>query len=333
MMLLEHTSVSFHIEAKKALLVIVPFSLISVLLCLFASLSLNASFAELKTLLLSDYLYSATSLELLGKDDYYKFNAAISFTLSADTGKSLNADILMQTDYSAYTDAVFWNADKLSTSGIAISKVLAVSYGLSIGDSLYSNHTVNGEVYEYLIEQILPEVSSSRIAQNNFYDGIIIMGYDDRYTDNLSHVVIVYMSDPIETLPPRQAAMLENIRYRDDEIISVCKELVPYAVVFMFLAVLNSAGFIFFLMKGIRYNFRRLIMLGYPKKNLSNAYYGLIYACGCSLILMSALIAALVLHLIGSLQISVIAFLSVPVIEFLSLQVAAVFSQNQLWRK
>jgi len=332
--LLRNTHINLHIAGGKILLMIVIFSLISFLLCLFATLTTNAKFAQLKALWHSDYSYSATTQQSVGRDDYYQFNAGISFTLSPNANASLNADILMQTDTSEYTNTVYWNANKLSTFGVAISRGLAIANNLDIGDKLYSKHNVNGEICEYFVEQILPEVSSSRnLVRTNYSAGIIIMGYDSQYVDNISHIVIVYTNDPIEELSKKYTASPENILYRDNEIISVCKVLVPYVAIFILLSVLNTVELVFSLTKCIAQNFRRLIMLGFSSKELDETYYIWICGLGYISIVIAKMISATVLYLTGPLQISTTSLILISFIEFATLLIAAAFSRRQLWGK
>lgn len=330
MILLKSIHINFHIDKKKILFKIVLFSLAYFLLCLFAALSSSADFAQLKALWRSDYVYSAATRQPVGKDDYYQFDAGINFALSSDANASLNADILMQSDNSEYTDVVYWNANKLKTFGVAISKGLAVANDLDTGDKLYSNHIVKGEMCEYFVEQILPEVSSARnMTQRNFSAGVIIMGYDSQYVDNISHAVIAYANDPVGEL----STALENILYRNDEIAFVCAGLVPYVGIFALLSVLNTVLLVFFLSKDIEQNFRRLIALGFSDKELDKAYNSLICGLGCILILVAAVISATVLHSIGFLQISTTPLILMPTFEFAALLPASAFSKNKLWRK
>lgn len=333
MILLKNTRLNFHIDKRKFLFIIILFSLVSFLLFLFMALSLNDDFAQLKALCHSDYTYSAAIKQPVGKDDYYQFSADISFTLSPDANIRLNADVLMQSDFSEYTDMVYWNANKLSTFGVAISKNIAVANNLDIGDKLYSTHTVSGNICEYFVEQILPEVLRTRNAvQNDYKTGVIIMGYDSQYVDNISYSVITYTNVPVEELSERQTATLEDILYRDDEIVSVCKTFLPYVVIFALLLVLNTIGLVFFLTKSISRNFKRLIVLGFSNKRLDKAYNYLVCGSGCISILIVYMISATVLYSTVILQISMPFVTLLSIVKVVALLVAAAVFKSHLWR-
>ena len=180
--------IALHAEPRKTIIASLAFTLISFFLMLILILSVNKDAIQLNSLLQSDYDYSVTMQDTVRKDDYYQFNAGIEFTLSDDANTSLNADIVMQSKDSLYTDMVSWNAEPLSTNGVAVSENVAKSNNLHIGDKLYSKHIVNGDSCEYTIEQLLPEAVSVRVTNGmNHSDGIIIMGYDERYIENITH--------------------------------------------------------------------------------------------------------------------------------------------------
>lgn len=320
-------------DRRKAFFIIVLFSLIAFLLCLFAALSLNSYLAQLRALWHSNYVYSANIHQTIGKDNYYQFNAGISFSLSSNAKTGLNADILMQSDDSEYTNMVYWNADKLGPFSIAISKGLARANGLDIGDKLYSKHTVNGKICEYTIEQILPEMSSSRnLEQKNYGTGIIIMGYDSQYVTNISNTVIAYTNQPIEDLSRKYAVSPENIQYKEDEIFSICRTLIPYAMVFVLLLVLNIVGLVAFLTKDIVHNFKRLAILGFSSKELNKSYCSLIRRWGCFSISISVIISSVTLYLESVFEISVAFLLLITFIELVTLLIAVAFFKSQLWR-
>ena len=224
--------IALHAEPKKTIIASLAFTLISFFLMLILILSVNKDAIQLNSLLQSDYDYSVTMQDTVRKDDYYQFNAGIEFTLSADANTSLNADIVMQSKDSLYTDMVSWNAESLSTNGVAVSENIAKSNNLHIGDKLYSKHIVNGEIYEYFIEQIIPESVCVRTDKGKMHsNGIIIMGYDTKYVDNITHNYIVFTNKNIDELTAKCTSTPQNIIYRDDEIHTVILSIVPYLAV------------------------------------------------------------------------------------------------------
>ena len=108
-------------EPRRTAIVLAIFTLISLFLVWALAFSVNKDCMQLDSLIRSSYDYSVTAQESVLENDYYQFNAGIDFTLTADSQTSLNANIIMQTDSSVYTDLVYWNANELSTHGIAVS--------------------------------------------------------------------------------------------------------------------------------------------------------------------------------------------------------------------
>lgn len=271
--------VNLHLDQKRALLMMLFFAVAFFAMFLLAALILSKNSAQLNSLLQSDYVYSAITANPVHKDDYYRFDAGISFALSADANKSINATILMQPNEAVYTDLVDWNAGILGTNSVAITHGLARSNGLNIGDIIFSKHVTDGTLHRYTIEQLLPEVVNERVSsQQSYQEGIIIIGYDSQYVDNISHSSLVFTKESIEDLGILTSGMPENIVYRDDEITAVSKRLLPYWGLFTLLSVLISYVFVFLLTKEIRYNYKRLIVLGFKKRDLNHSYYTQLYA-------------------------------------------------------
>ena len=98
----------------------------------------------------------------------------------------------MQSQIVDYTELVCWNAKKLESNEVAISSLLADKYKLSVGDKIYSKHIVYGNTQEYIIVQVLPGLSNYRLDQKSLNnDGIIIIGEDSAYVNNISSDFII----------------------------------------------------------------------------------------------------------------------------------------------
>lgn len=310
------------------------FTIALLLLNLFLIMSVNRECMQLNALLQSDYDYSVITAESIHENDYYQFNAGIDFALSADAETSLNADIVMQSPNTVYTDIIYWNADDLSTYGIAISKNLAKSYGLHLGDKLYSKHIVNGTVCEYSIEQILPEVVNVRVAKSKGYsNGIIIMGYDEQYVDNITHNSVVFTKDSIDELSAKCSCILENIVYREDEISDSIISIIPYLAVFGAVSSAITILLVGMLTKYASHNFRRLIILGFEKKRLNRSYFGLVYGWGILSIVAASALSSSIFLLVEFAVVKVLLLMIIPVIEFIALSITSAISNKRLWRK
>ena len=286
----------------------------------------------MNSLLQSDYDYSVTMQDTVRKDDYYQFNAGIEFTLSADANTSLNADIVMQSKDSLYTDMVSWNAEPLSTNSVAVSENLARANGIHKGDKLYSKHIVNGESCEYTIEQFLPETVSVRVTNGmNHSDGIIIMGYDERYIENITHSSIVFTKDSINDLSA--VGSPENIVYRDDEIMSSFRSIILYLAILSVISIVTTIALTVLLTKSVSSNFRRLIMLGFDRKRLNKAYYRLVHVTAIISIIASVALSGIVFIFIKLSVVKLLIMLLIPFIEIITLLIASNISNKRLWRR
>lgn len=326
-------SINLHIDYKKVLCVMLLFSLISIVINGILGLAINENLVELKALLKSDYTYSVITHKSLGVDDYYQFNASISFSTLPEDATSLNAEVLMQSESSNYTDSVYWNGESLSETGVAVSRGLAQRYGLHLGDSLFSKHNVDSEIHEYSIEEILPDVTHSRITkQNSFNSGIIIMGYDKKYVDNITHTWVAFTSKTIEGISDDDAVEPEGIIYRDDEISSTAIALLPYFVIFTLVCVLGVSLILLVLSKDCSYNFRRLIALGFEKRKLNRAYYKLTRGLGIANIMIATLISAGIFTLLGICSLGFIILCWDVLVEIIVLLLLSTGLKRRLWR-
>ena len=326
--------VALHIEPQKSAFVILIFTITSLLLNLFLIISVNRDCVQLNSLLQSDYDYSVTTQESVLENDYYQFKAGIGFALSADSETSLNVDIVMQSGKSIYTDLVYWSTGTLSTYGVAVSRNLAKSYGLHSGDKLYSKHIVNGAICEYSIEQIIPEVVNTRVAQGKSYNnGVIIMGYDEQYIENITHNSIAFTKVSIDELSEKCSGMPENIIYREDEISAIFQNIIPYLAIFGVLSAAIVILAVSLLTKYVSHNFRRLIMLGFEKKRLNKSYFCLVCGLGFLSIATSLALSSGTFLLVEISMVKIFFLIFIPLIELITLLIISIISNKRLWRK
>lgn len=320
-------------EQKRALAMMLFFALVFSLISIFFMRSVRTDLTDLNSLLQSEYDYSVFTSGPLFQDDYYQFDAGINFIVSADVNKSINAEILMQSEGSDYTDSIDWNAGKLEASCVAVSEGLARSLGLRIGDVIYSKHIVDGLTHEYTVQEILHERTNARESkQLSYHDGIIIMGYDRKYADCISSRVMVFTKETIQQIDSKVSGTPEDIVYRSDEIAAVVKNMAPYVLVFMSLAVLFAAGLVFTLTKAIKYNFKRLSMIGFEKKALDQSYRHLVYKVGITSILIAFLISMAVSQLFVFCIADAVFLTTIMLAEVISMMVSEHSFKNRLWR-
>ena len=324
--------IALHTEPLKNVVTSLVFSLTSLFLMLTLILSINKDSIQLNSLLQSNYNYSVLMQDNVQKDNYYKFNASIEFALADDSQASLNADVIMQSQGSLYTDLVYWNADTLDSSCVAVSQNLAMLYGLHIGDRIYSKHIVNGKKCEYSIVQIVPEIVNVRTSEGvNNNDGIIIMGFDELYVENITHSNIVFAKDKINNLAA--IGTLENVVYRDDEIITSIKNVIPYIAIISICAIALTFVFVTSLTQYVSYSFRRLVMLGFEKRQLNRAYYRYVYGAGIVSIVVSFALSNIVFLQVGFSAVKFFLLMFVPIIELITFNIDSTILNKRLWRK
>ena len=309
------------------------FFVISILLSVVASVSTNRDFIQLKSLMCSDYEYTAIMRTPIDQDNYYQFNAGVYFTSSPHAETGLNVEILMQDTEVEYTDSVYWNVGKLGNYDVAISRNIAIDNGLEIGDKLYSKHIVDGIIYEYSVVEILPDVANVRASEEKDYnDGIIVMGFDRQYIENITHHSIVFTKESVDVLASKYSDMPESILYRTDEMLHVFKELLPYLVLFVVLSILNVAGLVFFITKEVVHNFKRLIVLGFERKMLNKSYTRLVIGNGILALLFFLFALVVVFGIVGIDPLQAMFLIVVMFMEFITLLWMATILNRRLWR-
>ena len=326
-------NVNLHLRRKSLLLYGTAFLTVILLLAFVVSASVNVELSQIHTLLRSDYQYSATAQSSTANDVYFQFNAGITFVRYKDDQKCLNVDVLMQVDDSQYTDAVFWNTEKLGVNGIAVTANIAYANDLNVGDVLYSKHIVLGEFREYRIEAILPNVAIPSKSNDLSSNGLLVMGYDEQYVNNVSHACLIYANEPIEQLVQQCDGTPENIVYREDEVRATITSVIPYFLVYALVATAGTVCLVAFLSKEVRCNFKRLAMLGWDLRILNRAFYSITLGVG-----LLAVFANIVLHLVsfGCYGINATVLLPiacVAVIEGIALVGTSVVLNKHLWRR
>ena len=328
------SNVKLHLNRKGAMVCIAAFLAIVLLLTIVVAISTNSDLAQIQSFMQSNYVYSATAPSSTASDAYLQYNAGVSFSLSADVKAGLNAETVMQTADAEYTDLVCWNTKQLEKYGIAISANIANDNNLKIGDTLYSKNLVDGEVYEYTIEAILPAITYARGLKDAFNtDGVIVMGYDDQYASNITHTYIIFSAIPIDTLALQCSSMPEDIVYREDEMASSFYSVLPYMIVYFLVVAVSMAVFVVFFVKNVAHNFRRQIMLGFEKKALNRAYYCAIGKAVLLAIIMTALIATTAFCCITINVTTIIPVVCVLIAELVTAALTAMILNRQLWRK
>lgn len=307
------------------------FSLVAILFNIVIGIAIYPYLTQLKSLLNSRYEYSVIAKDVIGTDDYYKYDAGICFTTSENKDNSINADIVMQVEETCYSDNVSWNVEDLSKYEVAISEGIANDNQLSVGDFIFSKHIVNGEVHNYLIARIIPDQLVTRVVGTSTYSkGIIIMGFDDEYKNNISYECLTFTDGDINALTNYSPT---NIIYREDEIITMLLGMIPYLILIVFVSALIAFIELIVNCKAIKANFIRLAMLGVDRRNLNNAYFRCLWSYSIASILVGVVASYIALTIIRSAIVAVFIASIVIVTEICTFSISIFFTNKQLWRK
>lgn len=331
---MKNTKIDLHLCRTRAIVLVFFTTVLLLALNLVALFTIENNIAQLNCLLNSNYLYSATMIPASKADDYICFEAGISFKLSEEATSSINADVVMQSAGTQYTESLYWNANELSAYGIAISSSIAREYGINVDDSLFSKHIVNDEVIEYRVEQIIPDVMCIRVKDNGISsNGVIIMGYDQNYIDNISHVHLVYTREPVNALFEYSQGTLTDIVYKKDEITALFRVLIPYIIVLETCSVMFFVGLVFFLKKELSYNFKRLMIAGFERKRLNLAYNRCAIGLSILSIILASAMTLVILLFYSASSLMYIYYLATLLIEAVAIVIAAQTVKRSLWRK
>lgn len=329
---LRNADIALHEDRRQSVLAAIVFLLLLMLVSVVIYCQLQTLFMHLDTLLLSRYEYSMTMKEAAGENDYYHFDAGITFLINDDSETSINADVIMQCAESTYSDLVLWNTSKMDANEIAISRNLAKQYGLAEGDYLFSNHIVNGEITRYRIKDIIPASTSVRTLKTSTAEGVIIMGYDSRYVDNISFTCIVFSKIPVEENESISFGNVSDILYRTDEIQYIALKIMPYILFSICICSVMIVCFVKYMTKKIACNYKRLSILGCGKELLNNLFvrYILLYSLLALTISAGLLIIIIV---VGRGWISLGYGCLLILIWFITLMSTIRYEKNALWGK
>lgn len=324
---------NLHPRRKSILGCLVALIATFLLISLVVSFAVGTDMFQLNALLRSKYEYSATAQYSTLENTYYQYSAGISFTATEESQTRLNVEVLMQTEEGSYSDAIYWNTAKLNSDGVAVSENVAERYGLNVGDTIFSKHIVDGITKAYIIEKILPVVTSARVSGNGRHsDGIIVMGYDGQYAANISYSCIIFTSEPIEVVAEECSEMPTDILYREDEIITVVIKMLPHLLGYILGAAALVVMAMIFLTKSFAGNFKRLASNGADFGALNHAYYKITIGTGMGLVIISVFISAISFGMADFSPINAVPVVAVAIAESITSIATATISNKHLWR-
>lgn len=330
---MQKTVINLHYEKKRRVTMICIIILLFIIFYISYTIIAKKYFEQMSSLLKSNYKYSAYMVNSENDDAYLVYDAGINFGVKKDYEYSLNVDVVMQTRISKYTKNIYWNSIKLNDNEIAISKIIAKQYNLKTGDKIYSKHIVNNTIQEYIIKEVLPEISNIRIDnQNNYRNGVVIMGYDSLYEENIKHKCLVFTNIPVNDMTVSSVEAPTDIIYRDDEIRFVFLDSLPYIVLFILLVLIVLISYVLLLYQLVIKNAKRYITLGYEKKYINKAISKYLYESIVPVVFVSLLyVGLLILNKLNDIEIAFYIFVIFVEIVVGIITISYLF--RKLWRK
>lgn len=329
--MMKKKSINLHMNPRRTLLTMVFFSLISFFVILFIGIAIKSDCSQFWALSKSKYEYSAVTKSSTGKDDYIQYTAGIYFATADDAQSSLNADVIMQSNETIYSNYVYWKAEMLEEREVAITKGMADSNKLNVGDKLFSKHIVDGSLQEYVIAEILSDSTVIRTSgQKSYTTGIIIMGFDSDYFENVTNNNLIFTDAAIEDLSEYYP---ENIIYRDDEIKLVIKQISPYIIIEILVCILLYVGLCIVLSRHVEKNFLRLLTLGFPKDSLNSSYCKYVCLAGVGSIAVALIVSVGAISLLHMSEMELLLVVGIGGIELLTIMMTASVLNKILWRR
>lgn len=326
---MKNAFIDLHTNTKKNIMISVSFALLSFVLALAIGISVDGYLGHLFTLERSKYVYSADIHNPTGYDEYYQFQAGISFSNSSEMKTGINADIVMQVAEEKYTNKVAWNSICLESNEIAVTSGIAKKLGLNIGSELFSKHIVDASLHVYSVKAILPEAVI--IHKNIKSDGIIIMGFDDLYVSNIAHYTTLFTDRDISILQNEYHEYPQNIIYREDEISFLINRTASYLVALVIGLIIISSLYIWNAFKVVQLYFRHLVVLGFPKKKLGHSLNRYVFSNGVFSIITTAILLIFLSLFLANWSSTVIISLLVMIVELATFCIASTFMKRHIW--
>jgi hypothetical protein len=186
---------------------------------------------------------------------------------------------------------------------------------------------------EYTVTQLLPYFPGTGISNAFSYsDGVIVMGYDSRYEQNISHTTVFFTNESITDLADKYSETPVNIVYRDDMIATTKGKLLPHLILLVFFGIVLTVVFVYTLLQAVVCDYKRLIMLGFRKRDLNmafNAYSSLPFVCST---LCTATLLVCLIHLLDFCREAIWFEVVLLIVESLTYIGASYIAKRQVWR-
>lgn len=236
-----------------------------ILIC-YVSLYIEKHYRQINFNNSSKYDYAAVSGSEYNRNDYYYYGTDARFYTEND--KKISAFVLMELN-SIYDNESLINENNiikgkyelLKENEVGISYNIAKKFNLSVGDNIdFYNISLNQNIKNKIKYIFQSSYGLYDIDVNNNY-GIILMGFNKSYYDNIKAQVLVFLSK--NTINSNKILNYFEIYKKNTNYFSI-----SFYIIFLmfFISVLYTFLYIIFIRKNKSKRYESLIILGCEKK-------------------------------------------------------------------
>lgn len=236
-----------------------------ILIC-YVSLYIEKHYRQINFNNSSKYDYAALSGSEYNRNDYYYYGTDARFYTEND--KKISAFVLMELN-SIYDNESLINENNivkgkyelLKENEVGISYNIAKKFNLSVGDNIdFYNISLNQNIKNKIKYIFQSSYGLYDIDVNNNY-GIILMGFNKSYYDNIKAQILVFLSK--NTINSNKILNYFEIYKKNTNYFSI-----SFYIIFLmfFISVLYTFLYIIFIRKNKSKRYESLIILGCEKK-------------------------------------------------------------------
>ena len=195
--------------------------------------NLTFSSSYLKFLNDSKWNYSVVVDKCLPEDTYGLLDRTLSFSESRELNDPLNAVVLMEmgNTHTQYDFLAACDIDTIASSEIAVSKNILELNNLQVGDYLYCRNKINNQIEEYRISFSLPTLYGVSKTDVSYEKGVMIIGNNQEYVNNLSFKNIYFYSEDSSMINDNGALIAGELTSKSSIKSAISKEHSIYSLV------------------------------------------------------------------------------------------------------
>lgn len=192
-----------------------------------------------------NYNYSVIISNNLSEDTYVFYDRNITFSKNESLQSLMNCSTLMETQNAHTENDFLYGSDvsQLARNEIAISSNLARENGISQGDVIFSKNKYNDTVEEYKVVVILPEIYGIGKHDASYDQGIIVVGYDKEYLENVQSEYIYFYNEDYSLINESGTIVVGELNSVADTAAAITRKYVAYCGITIAIITLISIAF------------------------------------------------------------------------------------------